>query len=213
MKMKIALKNVSFVLLLLKMCVIFSQEQALKNRIILDPGHGGTDFGAMTKIGIKEKDVVLNIAWEVIRLNKKLNSPLDILLTRYTDTLVSLSDRSGLAKSLDADLLVSLHLNHADNSSARGIEVYISDRPSKHLRASIWFSYTLQKNFKSALGFESRGVKFADFKVLRDATNWYPACLVEIGFLSNPDEGNYLTQDKHITYIAKVILTTLINHN
>src|SRR5690606_10269701 len=161
MKMKIALKNVSFVLLLLKMCIIFSQEQALKNRIILDPGHGGRDFGAMTKSGIKEKDVVLNIAREVLRLNKKLSSPLDILLTRYTDTLVSLSDRSGLARSLDAHLLVSLHLNHAESPSARGIEVYIGNRPSKHLRTSIWLSYKLQKNFKSALGLESRGVKFA----------------------------------------------------
>ncbi|EKF55071.1 N-acetylmuramoyl-L-alanine amidase [Galbibacter marinus] len=195
------------------MCVIFSQEQALKNRIILDPGHGGRDFGTMTKSGIKEKDVALNIAREVLRLNKKLNSPLEILLTRYTDTLVSLADRSELARSLDADLLVSLHLNHAENPSARGIEVYIGDRPSKYLSASIWLSYKLQKNFISALGFESRGVKFADFKVLRDATNWYPACLVEIGFLSNPDERNYLTQGKHITFIAKVILTTIINHN
>ncbi|HBY68193.1 MAG TPA: N-acetylmuramoyl-L-alanine amidase, partial [Flavobacteriaceae bacterium] len=62
--------------------------------IIIDPGHGGKDTGAIGTNSIQEKDVVLDIANEIIRLNKTLiNNKFDIYSTRYKDTLISLSDR------------------------------------------------------------------------------------------------------------------------
>lgn len=68
--MKKGLKNVSFVILLLKMCIIFGQETTVQKRIVIDVGHGGKDSGAIGINGIKEKDVVLDIALEILRLNK-----------------------------------------------------------------------------------------------------------------------------------------------
>ena len=94
-----------FVILLLKICFVFGQKKV----IVIDPGHGGIDSGAISVNGTYEKDVVLNIALEILKLNKSLfNNELDIYLTRYNDTLISLSDRSQLTKSLDADVFVSL---------------------------------------------------------------------------------------------------------
>ena len=118
--MKKALKNVSFVFLLLKMCIVFGQEMSAQKRIIIDVGHGGKDAGAIGINKIQEKDIVLDIANAILKLNNELDMPLDIYLTRYSDTLISLLDRTKLAKALKVDLFVSLHCNHSDNPDARG---------------------------------------------------------------------------------------------
>ncbi|MDF0718337.1 N-acetylmuramoyl-L-alanine amidase, partial [Muricauda sp. 334s03] len=104
--MKKVLKNVSFVILVLKMCFIFGQESSAQKRIIIDVGHGGKDSGAIGIKGIQEKDVVLSIANAILKLNNEMKKPLDIYLTRYSDTLISLSDRTKLAKALKAELFV-----------------------------------------------------------------------------------------------------------
>lgn len=69
--MKKILKNFSFVILLLKMCTIFGQEIDAQKRIVIDVGHGGKDSGAIGINGIKKKDVVLDIAKEIVSLNEK----------------------------------------------------------------------------------------------------------------------------------------------
>ncbi|SDE60904.1 N-acetylmuramoyl-L-alanine amidase family protein [Cellulophaga baltica] len=204
--MKNLLKNVSFVILLLKMCVIFGQEIDAQKRIVIDVGHGGKDSGAIGINGIKEKDVVLDIALEILRLNKNSETPLYIYLTRYSDTLISLSDRTKLAKALNADLFISLHCNHSHNPNARGIEVYVGRNESRNSKESVWFAYQLQNQIKKQLGFESRGVKFANFQVLREIVGYCPLVLVELGFLSNEDESRYLTysnQNKILAYLIK----------
>lgn len=147
--MKKVLKNVSFVILLLKICIIFGQETSTQKRIIIDVGHGGKDSGAIGINGIQEKDVVLNIANAILKLNNELDKPLDIYLTRYSDTLISLSDRTKLAKTLKADLFVSFHCNHSDNPNARGVEVYVADAESKYSDDSTWLAFQLPKLFQT----------------------------------------------------------------
>ena len=212
MRMKKVLKNVSFMILLLKMCIIFGQETAAQKRIVIDVGHGGKDSGAIGINGIKEKDVVLDIALEILRLNEKSEALLDIYLTRYSDTLISLSDRTKLAKALNADVFISLHCNHSHNPNARGIEVYVGETHSEYSKESVWSAYQLQNQIKRQLGFESRGVKFANFQVLRETVDCCPSILVELGFLSNKDEGNYLSMFKNINVIALAILMGVVFH-
>ncbi|MBS9461034.1 N-acetylmuramoyl-L-alanine amidase [Flagellimonas sp. 389] len=202
--MKKVLKNVSFLILLFKMCIIFGQESSTQKRIVIDVGHGGKDAGAIGINGIQEKDVVLNIANAILKLNNESDTPLDIYFTRYTDTLVSLSDRSKLAKALKADLFVSLHCNHSDNANARGVEVYVSKKQSIYSRTSTWFAFQLQDALNFELGFESRGVKFANFQVLRETISYCASVLLELGFLSNWDESKYLT--KRSKSIALVLI-------
>ena len=210
--MKNLLKNVSFVILLLKMCIIFGQETTAQKRIIIDVGHGGKDSGAIGINDIQEKDVVLTIANAILKLNNELEKPLDIYLTRYSDTLISLSDRTKLAKALKADLFVSLHCNHSDNPDARGIEVYASRAQGKYSNESIFFSFQIEKVLCKTLGYESRGVKFANFQVLRGTKDYCPSVLLELGFLSNVDEGNYISDSNNIQGIALGILLSIQNH-
>ncbi len=209
--MKKVLKNVSFVFLLLKMCIIFGQETSTQKRIIIDVGHGGKDAGAIGINGVQEKDVVLDIANAILKLNNELDTPLDIYLTRYNDTLISLSDRTKLAKTLKADLFVSLHCNHSNNPNARGIEVYISRRQGKHSKESVFVGYQIEKMLCKEIGYESRGVKFANFQVLRETVSHCVSVLLELGFLSNKDEGGYISGAINIQFIANATLSSIQN--
>tara|TARA_R110000782_G_scaffold123537_2_gene214986 strand:- start:25 stop:657 length:633 start_codon:yes stop_codon:yes gene_type:complete len=204
--MKKALKNVSFVFLLLQLCIIFGQETATQKIILIDVGHGGKDSGAIGINKIQEKDVVLDIALEILSLNKQSKTPLDIYLTRYSDTLISLTDRTKLAKVLKADVFISLHCNHSNNPNARGIEVYVANTISQYSKEATWLAFELQASFKRQLGFESRGVKFANFQVLRETLDYFPAVLLELGFLSNRDENKYFSNLSNIRLSALSIL-------
>ncbi len=92
-------------------------------RIVVDPGHGGHDPGAMGAGGTKEKDVVLQIG---LRLAKKLREELgvDVVMTRSTDVFLELQERTALANKVGADLFVSVHANAALNRATSGIETY-----------------------------------------------------------------------------------------
>jgi len=92
-------------------------------RIVIDPGHGGEDPGALGPNGLKEKDVVLKIAK---LLGRKLEERLgvEIIYTRSTDVFIPLAKRPAIANSQKADLFVSIHLNAAPDPQARGIETY-----------------------------------------------------------------------------------------
>ena len=183
-----------------------------KMLIVIDPGHGGRDSGAVGVNGILEKDIVLNIAKEIVDLNETIfKNRFEIYLTRYTDTLISLGDRTKLAKILKADLFLSLHCNYSDNPNARGVEVYVSKKQGKYSRESILLAYEIQKELDENLGFESRGVKFGDFQVLRNTIGYCPSVLLELGFLSNRDEVEFLLFNTD-NIIAISILKYLIQH-
>ncbi len=205
---RLTLKNVSFVILLLNIYFVFAQKKV----IVIDPGHGGNDSGAIGVNGTYEKDLVLNVAKEILNLKKSLfDNELDIYLTRYTDTLISLSDRSRLAKSLKADMFISLHCNASQNTSS-GMEVYVHTSDSTHIKESIALGVSLLDESTRKLGFEKRGVKFANFHVLRESVSYYPAILVEMGFMTNPDEADYFSKSKNVKALALAILIGAMNY-
>lgn len=182
-------KNVSFVILMLQFCVIFGQQKV----IIIDPGHGGKDTGAIGTNSIQEKDVSLSIAKEIIRLNETLlNNEFDMYSTRYKDTLISLTDRSRLAESLKADVFVSLHCN-ASNTSAKGMDVYVHNTNDEEvfIKKSIGMGLSILEESTLKLGFKKRAVRFANFQVLRENIEIRPAILIEMGFISSTDEADY----------------------
>lgn len=191
----------------------FSQSKTFEKKIIIiDAGHGGIDSGAIGINGIKEKDVVLNIALEIIRLNelKSDDSYLDIYLTRYSDTLISLKDRTKLAMALQADFFLSLHCNHSRNPNVKGIEVYVSNSIGSYLKESVLIGYRIEKDLVSKIGIKSRGVKFANFQVLREMVDVCPSVLVEFGFLSNLDEANYVSISQNLKAVALFLLNEII---
>jgi len=201
------LKNVSFVILLLKICLVFAQKKV----IVIDPGHGGKDSGAIGINLLQEKDVVLNIAKEILSLNKSLfDNELDIYLTRYTDTLISLSDRSRLAKRLKADVFVSLHCNSSQNYS-KGIEVYVHNSGKPKTEEPVALGLSILNESTQKLGFKKRGIKFANFQVLRE-TIFCPSILVEMGFMTNMDEADYFLKPQSIKALALAVLMGVLDY-
>jgi N-acetylmuramoyl-L-alanine amidase len=92
-------------------------------RIVVDPGHGGHDPGAMGPSGLQEKDVVLAIG---LKLRELLRDELglDVVMTRSTDVFIPLEERTAIANKVNADLFLSVHANAAANRGANGIETY-----------------------------------------------------------------------------------------
>lgn len=210
--MKKVVKNVSFVFLLLQLCIIFGQEMAAQKRIVIDVGHGGKDAGAIGINGIQEKDVVMDIANTILKLNNESKKPLEIYFTRYSDTLISLSDRTKLAKALKADLFVSLHCNHSNNPNARDFEVYASKNLGEYSKDSVFLGYQIEKTLCKEIGYDSRGVKFANFQVLQGTVSFCPSLLLELGFLNNEDERSYISDFTNIERIASAILLSIENY-
>ncbi len=191
--------------------VLAQTNQTRKQIIVIDPGHGGKDSGAVGVNGILEKDVVLNIAEQIVVINETIfKNQFEIYLTRYKDTLISLSDRAKLAKTLKADIFISLHCNYSDNPNARGLEVYASMKQGKYSKESILLAYDLQMGLKENIGFESRGVKFANFQVLRTTVDLCPTALLEMGFLSNCLDSYYFLKP-HRTFLVALAILNAVN--
>lgn len=199
--------------------------------IVIDPGHGGKEVGAVGPDGLYEKDVTLAIARKLAgALASKTGAR--IVLTRDDDSLVSLDQRTAVANQYKADLFLSVHLNSSVGKVAKGSETYFlsveaSDElarkaaetenasaavaaatPSSDLKLILWdlaqqsyldessrFAQAIQEEMNAATGVANRGVKQAPFKVLVGAT--MPAALVEVGFISNPEEETKLKSDAY----------------
>ncbi|MBD0777746.1 N-acetylmuramoyl-L-alanine amidase [Maribacter sp. ANRC-HE7] len=178
--------------------------------IVIDPGHGGTDAGAIGVNGVLEKDIVLSVAKKMDSLNTHLfDDRFNMYLTRYKDTLISLGGRTQLAKMLHADVFISLHCNQVTNKRVTGSEVYIDKKQKLHSGASNVLAFAIQKQLSDKLGFKSRGVKDANFQVLQETTDSCPAVLIELGFLSSVDEAQHLMTEEKYNGIALAILESI----
>ena len=150
--------------------------------IVLDPGHGGKDPGAIGENN-NEKDLTLSTA-KILKAKLEAAGAI-VIMTRTGDTYPSLSERAKISNNNDADVFISLHYN-AGSSTANGIETYYS---TSHENEKELASYVQEEVIKST-GLKSRGVKTADFTVIYANNN--QAILVELGFISNPDEENII---------------------
>ena len=205
-------KTVFTLSLFLMILSLNSQNITGKKVVVIDPGHGGIDSGAVGINGIQEKDIVLSIAKEMVRLNANTKSDFEIYLTRYKDTLISLSDRIRLTRNLKADLFISLHCNQAINRIAVGTEVYIHPKSEIQAKKCAYLGFIIQKGLADLLGIKNRGLKYGNFQVLRDSPYGSLSILLELGFLSQTDEGIYLSQKKSQEAIALVILQSTIKY-
>jgi N-acetylmuramoyl-L-alanine amidase len=116
-------------------------------KIVLDPGHGGKDPGAIGIGGSTEKDIVLSIAKKLaVKLSREMG--VQVVLTRKDDRFVALEDRTAVANAEDADLFISLHMNASPNGDARGIETYYLDNTTDEaaLRLAARENGTSRKN-------------------------------------------------------------------
>jgi len=154
-------------------------------RICIDPGHGGYDPGAVGPSGVKEKDI--NLAVAKLLADKLRNVGKEVILTRAGDLVPwrpdnDLWERCNIANKANADIFISIHCNSANNPAATGTETFCYQR----VGASFDLSQAVQNSLVQTLGLPDRGVKTANFYVLK-ATKM-PAILVELAFINNPRE-------------------------
>ena len=145
-----------------------------KTVVVLDPGHGGKDNGARW-YGVSEKTLNLDVAKRVEVLLKKRGIP--VVMTRRTDTYVSLDYRAKIANRHAGAIFVSIHFNAHSNRSIKGIETfYISSKGRK-------LAQSMQKRLASRINTNDRGSKKHHYAVLTKTRG--VAALVECGFISN----------------------------
>jgi len=182
--------------------VVKNQSQPLGSiTIILDPGHGGTDPGAIGPLGwaYAEKDINLSLA-------HKLQSELESLgarvyLTRDSDINLSLDDRLSMSRLMLPDLFISLHANsmpdNVDISKVDGFSVWYREQLAAPLVELLYDHVT------SSLHRTGKGMHVRNFYVTRGT--WAPSILLETGFVPNPQEFEWLTDEEEQTRLAKNI--------
>ena len=158
----------------------------------------------------KEKDIALSVAQKV-KKNLEAND-IKVIMTRTGDTYPSLDERPALAIEKGAALFLSIHVNSTNDtvSTANGIEIYYSTQNNgdDYGITSKEFAELVQKNVIANTKAKDRGVKTANYLVVRKAT--MPAALLEMGFLNNPEELEKLISDEYQEKIAKGISKGII---
>lgn len=180
----------------------------LQDRIIvIDAGHGAHDPGA-SKSGLTEKSVNLKVAKLVEAKLEKAGAK--VLMTRSTDTFLSLEQRTEYAKKHYAEAFVSIHVNSAGSSSAKGTEVYFDSSVNENSAESKLLATAIKNNIVKRANMADRGVKDQRYYVIRN--NNIAAVLVELGFISNSEDFNKLASDQYIEIFAESIYQGLVQY-
>ena len=215
--------------------------------IIIDPGHGGKDPGAVGYRGTKEKDIVLDVSKRLARKIER-NSKTKVILTREEDIFLRLQDRTKFANANEGDLFISIHTNAAEDRRASGFETFLigpnkneaavrvaarenaalelEGFPGKKLtnedliKATIAqsafaakseeFASLVQNEIKKRVQSKDRGVKQAGFYVLMGAS--MPNVLIELGFISNPNEEKKLNSSSYRDMLATSIYYAVLEY-
>ena len=189
---------------------VFLDEGSLEigsGAIVIDPGHGGSDAGAIGPTGVKEKDVALAVALKVRDLLEEQGDP--VVMTRTTDRDVyspqatnaqELQARVSKAP-LDASMFISIHCNAFSNPESHGMETYFYTGSSLGRRLAKLINEELERYGELF----NRGVKSANFYVLKHSA--VPATLLELGFVTNPEEEQLLADEEYQEALARAIVT------
>ena len=197
------MKNLFRLLGLVTLVLTLSFTPIDKKVIVIDVSHGGKDNGKQAH-NLSEKDITLDIAKQIKTVAKGSN--VDIILTRDSDTFMSLKDRVDFINSQHADYMISLHVNGFSNDTTNGSEVFIS-KANKNKEASIKLADDISNSLDNTL--PSRGVKEANFYILKHVE--CPAILIEMGFLTNKQDSSYLNSKTGQVEIATAIFNSLKN--
>jgi N-acetylmuramoyl-L-alanine amidase len=171
--------------------------------VVIDPGHGGPDPGAVGRGGIREKDIVLDIGIQVANLLSQQG--IQAVLTRSEDIDLDLEPRVALAERLNAALFVSIHSNAIDMSrpDINGLETYYYD-------SGLALAQTIHASVLEALAIPDRRVRSARFYVLRKTS--MPSVLVETGFVTGAEDAARLADPRYRTQMAAAIARGILQY-
>jgi N-acetylmuramoyl-L-alanine amidase len=176
-----------------------------KDRIVvmIDPGHGGADPGAIGIGGLREEDIVLSISQQVASLLER--EGIQAILTRADDRGLELSTRVQLAQRANANYFVSIHANSLNMSrpDVNGVETFYYNSGRELARS-------IQNSIMQSVDMNNRGVKQANFYVLRNTS--MPAALVEVGFVTGRDDAAKLSDSGFRTTMAGAIARGIVQN-
>ena len=179
-------------------------------KIMLDAGHGQSDPGAVGPTGLKEKDASLAL---VKRLGRLLNEQgIEVSYTRTDDRRLvdnssakDLQARADKANQAQVDYFVSVHNNSAATPAAKGAETYVIAKGGRAEQ----LAKRVQSQLVNGTHLANRGVKTANLAVLRQTD--MPAILVEVGFISNPEEEKLLRDEAFLEQAARAIAQGIVD--
>ncbi|MED4080091.1 N-acetylmuramoyl-L-alanine amidase [Halalkalibacterium halodurans] len=166
---------------------------AKKIKIFIDPGHGGSDPGAVAN-GLREKDLTLAIAKALKKYLEQFEG-IDVRLSREDDRFLSLAERTRLANEWGADIFISIHINAGGGT---GFETFVFTNASSK---SVAYQNVIHEEIMKVMGVTDRGKKRANFAVLR--TSRMPAILTENLFIDRASDAAKLKDPTFISYVAK----------
>lgn len=237
------------VLLLVASFLLVAYSFAANDRftLVIDPGHGGHDAGAMGARS-KEKDINLRVALAFGKYVERSMPDVRVIYTRKTDVFIPLMERANIANKAGADLFISVHTNALPGGKiARGFETYslgmhrakdnldVAMRENsvismekgyqqtyqgfdpkssesyiifefiqgKNMERSVEIARSIQKCVCNEANRPNKGVHQAGFLVLRETS--MPSCLIELGFITTPDEEELLNNESRVDDVAKAI--------
>ena len=182
--------------------VNFQSKKPAQKVIVIDAGHGGKDPGAKIDEELESK-IVESIAKKIKALNG--SEDLKIILLREDDSFVSLNDRVNKINQINPDLLISLHLNASKNPNEKGVNAFISSQNGFYDKSLEKANQLIEEISNNIL--TKGGVKDANLYIIKNSK--CPAVLLEVGFLSNPNDKAYITSESGKDEIAKNILKLL----
>lgn len=187
-------------------------------KIIIDPGHGGTDPGAVY-YGTYESDINWSIALKFAELLD--DEGIDYVFTRAEDEYVALKDRAAITQAEHGTVFVSIHCNSSTSTSVTGLETYggiSADNPTPDANGEIYnfvqadngyeFAQIMQEALIDITGAKDRGAKQECYIVLNQ--NAAPGVLIEAGFMTNETEFNNLVDDDYQYLIAQGLVDGVI---
>lgn len=223
-----------------------AQKGSKISTVVIDPGHGGRDPGAVG-LKSKEKDIVLDVALRTGKLIQQNLPDVKVVYTRSRDEFKELHRRAAIANQAEADLFISIHCNASKDTQASGAETFVMGEhrtnanlevaklenasillednyseeygdfdpnstaayialslfQSENKNQSIRFAQTVQEQFTRRLGRKDRSVQQAGFLVLYRTS--MPGVLVELGFITNPEEEAFMMSDEGKSFMASAI--------
>lgn len=172
--------------------------------IVLDAGHGGKDSGNQSN-GIYEKDITLKIAQKIKAMNT--NNSFKFYLTRDSDNFMSLDERVKKINGLKPDLVISIHVDSYTDADKEGVVIY-QPKKNKYSKKSKKVAIALGSKLVTANpNFSHLNIEKAGFKVLKETKA--PAVMLELGYLSNTQNRNYIGSADGQVDIAQKILSGL----
>lgn len=170
--------------------------------VVIDPGHGGKDPGAVGLGGLQEKNVILPISQEVASILQQQG--IRVQLTRTSDYFVGLKGRTDLANRIGADLFISIHANAVGGgrTDVNGVEVYYYGNRN--------LASTIHSNIMRRINIRDRGVRQARFYVLRNSR--MPASLVEVGFVTGNEDNAKLRNPVFRSQMAAAIAQGILEY-